>query len=172
MTGVPKKIRAKGLILTATLATAVMLQACAINKSVHTELVIPAAPEEIWPVLTDAAGYSAWNPVLVRAEGTFMKDAEITYLYRDPDGKESEIVSTVTKFLPNRELSQHGGMTGIITFDHTYLLEAVEGGTRVTQKESYFGVWVPFWDADAMEPAYARANEALKARVLALKESG
>jgi uncharacterized protein YndB with AHSA1/START domain len=38
-------------------------------KAVHTEIVIPAPPDVIWMVLTDAAGYQEWNPVLIPVEG-------------------------------------------------------------------------------------------------------
>ena len=59
-----------------------------------------------------------------------------------------------------------------MTFDHTYLLEAVEGGTRVTQHEEYRGIGVLFWDASWVEPAYSKVNEALRDRVAQLKERG
>jgi len=45
---------------------------------VHTELGIPAAPEAIWAVLTDASGYEHWNPILVKAEGEYREGATMS----------------------------------------------------------------------------------------------
>ena len=57
-----------------------------------------------------------------------------------------------------------------MTFDPTWSLEPVDGGTRVTQHEEYRGIGVWFWDYSWVESAYARANEALKKRVLQVIE--
>jgi hypothetical protein len=68
-----------------------------------------------------------------------------------------------------KELNQSGGFPGILTFDHYYLLEKVDKGTKVIQKEDYSGIGVWFWDNSWIEPAYIKINEALKKRVLELK---
>ena len=136
------------------------------HKSVHAELVIPAPPEAIWSVLTDAAGYKDWNPVFTRVEGEYREGAKMAYQMRDESGKETSVTATVVKFDEARELNQFGGMRGILTFDHHWFLEPVEGGTRVTQHEEYRGIGVWFWDPSWFETAYARANEALRDRVL------
>ena len=139
------------------------------HKTVHTELTIPASPEEIWSVLTDAAGYEAWNPVLVPIEGSLQEGEKLTYQMTQPDGQQSVIGATVQKMVPQKELNQYGGIPGILTFDHTYRLEPVDGGTRVTQHEEYRGIGVLFWDASWVEPAYSNVNEALRDRVAQLK---
>ena len=36
-------------------------------KGVYTDLFIPAEPEEIWAVITDAENYDQWNPVIIKA---------------------------------------------------------------------------------------------------------
>ena len=41
-----------------------------------------------------------------------------------------EIKSRVELFDPPRHLNQFGGYVGVITFDHHYILEPVDGGTR------------------------------------------
>lgn len=135
-------------------------------KTVHTELFIPAQPEEVWAVLADGAKYEEWNPVLVPVAGELREGEAVRYRMTEPNGKESMIDSKVVRMVPNEKLNQFGGVPGIITFDHTYLLEVVAGGTRVTQHEEYRGVYVPFWDASWVEGAYAKVNEALRDRVL------
>ena len=79
-----------------------------------------------------------------------------------------EIKSRVELSPPNH-LNQFGGYVGVITFDHHYILEAVDGGTRVIQREDYTGFYVHFWDAEWMTLAYQSVNEALRDEVLRRK---
>ena len=134
--------------------------------TVHTETVIPAAPADVWSVLADASGYEEWNPVLVPLEGELREGETLKYRMTDAEGKQSEVKVEVVKMTREKELNQYGGVWGILTFDHTWSLEPVEGGTRITQHEEYRGIGVWFWDYSWVEPAYARANEALKKKVL------
>lgn len=142
------------------------------HKAVHTELVIPAPPDAVWSVLVDAVHYKDWNPVFVSVEGEYRKGARMSYLMRDASGKETAVTARVVKLIEEQELNQFGGIRGVLTFDHHWYLEPVGSGTRVTQHEEYRGVGVWFWDASWVEPAYARANEALRQRVLELLKTG
>ena len=139
-------------------------------KAVHTEITIPAEPETIWAVLTDASGYKAWNPVLVPIEGDFREGTKIKYQMTQPDGKQSEVMARLKKMTKPSELNQAGGIFGILTFDHQWLLEPVDDGTRVIQHEEYRGIWVWFWDASWVEPSYRKTNEALRDRVIHLQK--
>ena len=139
------------------------------HKVVHTEILIPAPPAAVWAVLADAPRYKEWNPVFIDVDGEYREGAKLTYQVREPSGKESVIVSKVVRLASQRELNQFGGIRGVLTFDHNWLLEPVDGGTRVAQHEEYRGIGVWFWDASWVEPAYSRANEALKERVLRLE---
>lgn len=138
--------------------------------SVHTELIIPAEPKEIWAVLVDAKEYKKWNPVLVPLEEEIIVGEKLTYQMTEPNGKQSEIEAEVVKMIEEKELNQYGGMWGILTFDHKYILEPVDGGTKVIQQEEYNGIGVWFWDNSWIEPAYNKVNEALRDRVVQLKK--
>ena len=138
--------------------------------TVNTGIIIPAAPAEVWSVLTDVPGYKEWNPVLVPLEGKLREGEKLKYRMTDGEGKQSEVESKVVEVIEEKRLNQRGGIPGILTFDHTWQLEPVEGGTRVTQHEEYRGIGVWFWDYGWVEPAYSRANEALKKRVAQVKE--
>jgi hypothetical protein len=42
------------------------------------ETAINGSPEEVWTVLTNAAGYAAWNPEIIRIDGDIALNARIT----------------------------------------------------------------------------------------------
>ena len=160
------------------LALAAVLSGCAAMKSVSkslghtevfTEIMIEATPEEVWAVITDAESYGHWNPVIIEAEGSYALGATIRNMVVE-DGKDPvAIKSRVELFDAPRHLNQFGGYVGVITFDHHYILEPVEGGTRVVQREDYTGFYLHFWDSDWVTPAYNRVNRALRDEVLRRK---
>lgn len=134
--------------------------------SVHTERIIPAAPDKVWSVLTAIDEVKLWNPVLIPLEGSYQEGEKLKYRMVQPDGKESEVCARVVKLIPGQLLNQRGGIPGILTFNHSWILEQVEEGTKVIQHEEYRGIGVWFWDYSWVEPAYSSANDALNARVL------
>ena len=137
--------------------------------TVHTEIVIQASPATVWSVLMDVPGYKEWNPVLIPLEGEFEQGEKLTYQMNQPDGKQSNVTAKVIKLVNEKVLNQFGGIPGILTFNHKWLLEPVDGKTRVIQHEEYRGVWVWFWDYSWVEPAYQKVNEALRDRVTQLQ---
>ena len=153
--------------LSGVVLVALALAGC---KSVDAQLTIPAPPEKIWSVLMEGENYGEWNPVLVEVDGEFEEGATLTYQMMTESGEPTEVEARVIKLDPRRELNQAGGIWGILTFDHHWLLEPVEGGTRVTQHEDYTGIGVLFWDPSWFESAYGRGNQALRDRVLGLDD--
>ena len=97
------------------------------EKSVRTEIVIEATPAEIWAVLTDTAGYAEWNPVLVAVEGEHREGATLEYTMVMPGSEPTQASATVVRMEEERELNQFGGSRGILTFDHHWTLEPVDG---------------------------------------------
>jgi hypothetical protein len=73
--------------------------------------------------------------------------------------------------IKEKKLKQAGGIPGFLTQDHTYLLEPVEGGTRLTQHEEFRGIVLIFWDTSWIEPAYQKSIENLRNMVAGLKKS-
>lgn len=140
------------------------------HKAVYTELFIEAEPEEIWAVITDADNYPRWNAVIVEAKGEYALGSKIRNAVAEPGKKPAKITSVVEVYDPPYHLNQFGGYMGIITFDHHYELERVDGGTKVKQWEDYTGIYVHFWDASWVEPAYQGVNEALRLEVLRRRE--
>ena len=135
------------------------------RKSVHHEISIQASPEEVWAVLIDTDSYDNWNPVMKLIEGEVKEGNKVMYRFTQDADNVSEMASKVKKVIPNRLLNQGGGMSLILTFDHKYILEPSNTGTKLTIHEDYRGIGVNFWNPAPVEMAYARLNEALKARV-------
>jgi hypothetical protein len=137
------------------------LSAC---QTAHTEVTIGARPATVWGVLTDAARYPEWNPVHVRIEGQYREGEEVKVHLREPGGKVNQFKSKVRRVVSERELNQGGGVPAFFTFNHTFLLEPVEGGTRVTQREEFRGIGLLFMDMSWAENSYKEVNLALKVR--------
>lgn len=155
----------KQMIIT-TLALLLVIAAAAIfsKKTYQVERVINAPPEAVWAVLMDTANYGDWNPVFVKVEGTYA-DGKVVNTFKDPSGKLYEVANSVKAVEPNRRLRQTGGMAGVLTFDHQWLLQPAEGGTKVTQYEVDRGLYVWFWDDSWILPKYNETLEALDREV-------
>lgn len=138
------------------------------RKSVHHEILIDASPEKVWKVLMDTDSYDDWNPVMKLLEGEVKLGSRVKYQFTQDAENTSEIPSTVKKLIPNQLLNQGGGMPGVITFDHRYILEYVEKGTKLTIHEDYVGIYVNFWNPTPVGEAYSRLCEAIKARAEAI----
>jgi len=137
-------------------------------KSVETEIIINAAPETVWSVLTDFEKHKEWNEVLIPIKGELKEGSEITYEFHQDENNISKIPATVMEIVPNRLLNQRGGISTILTFDHKYILETVEEGTKLTIYEEYTGVGVHFWDETPVLKAYERLAKLIQKRVHAL----
>lgn len=163
-------LKSKWTIIILILAVVLLVLYFLGRKSVHTELTIPATPEETWSILMDVPGYKEWNPVLIPVEGELVEGNKLKYRMIQPDGIESVVDTKVVKIVKQTLLNQYGGIPGVLTFDHRYILDSVEGGTRVTIHEDYRGIGVLFRDSSWVEPAYQKVNEALRDRVAQLKK--
>ena len=147
----------------------VLLIAAAVfsNKTYKVERVINASPDAVWDVLMDTASYGDWNPVFIKVVGSYEQGGTVQNTFQAPSGETFDVNNRVTEVVPQKLLRQKGGMTGIITFDHQWQLEPVEGGTRVTQYEIDRGLYVWFWDDSWIIPSYTKTLDALAEQVAA-----
>ena len=157
-----------GLPILGVLMGALVAASMLTTKTFRVEIFIPAPPETVWAVLMETENYPDWNPTFVKVEGSYELGAKLQNTVKSPDGSLLKMTATVRALTPNRELRQTGGIPGIITFDHRWLLEPVEGGTKVTQHELDRGGFLWFWNSDWIEPAYSSTNEALARRIAGL----
>ncbi len=142
------------------------------NKSAHSEITINATTQEVWAVLTNTEKIGEWNTVLVPVEGELKEGNTLTYEFYQDSDKPAVMPATVQKIDEGKLINQSGGIPGILTFDHKYILEQADQGTKVTIHEEYRGIMVPFWNPGPVEEAYHRLNKALKERVETLLQKG
>ena len=135
------------------------------KKSVHAEIVINASQEKVWSVLMDKAVYSEWNSVLIPVKGDLEVGSKVEYEFHQDENTKSVIPSKILAIEENKLLNQGGGIPGVLTYNHKYILEKTEDGTKVIIHEDYKGVGVPFWNPAPVQKAYERLCEDLKNRV-------
>ena len=140
------------------------------SKTFEAEITIAAAPEKIWEVLMDTGAYPDWNPTFVKVSGPYKVGTKMSLRVMKPDGAFVEMRPTLKALVPNRELHQGGGVPGVLTYNHRWTLQPVEGGTLVRQTDVDRGAFLWFWDSGWIEPAFRLANEALARRVVDLNK--
>lgn len=156
----------KGLVTALTLVLVALLVSACSKKTYQVERVIEAPPEAVWAVLMDTASYGDWNPVFVKVVGDYVEGQEVQQTFKDPSGKLYDVTNRVKRLVPQRELRQTGGMTGVLTFDHSWLLEQAGAATKVTQYEIDRGFYVWFWDDSWIIPSYTAVMDALEQQVM------
>ena len=140
------------------------------SKTFEAEITIAAPPEKVWAVLMDTDAYPDWNPTIVEVSEFYKVGTKMSLRVSKPDGAFVDMHPTVKVLVPNKELRQGGGLPGVLTYNHSWTLLPVEGGTLVRQIDVDRGAYLWFWDSSWVEPAFRRANEALARRVMDLNK--
>lgn len=139
------------------------------SKQLSAHVDIAAAPERVWEVLTDLAGYPAWNPFIVRAEGAVGPGRRLRLTMQPVGGRAMNLRPRLVEVAVDRVLRWRGRLVlpGLMDAEHTFVLQPQAGGTRLIQSETFRGVLVPFVAASldhSTLPAFVAMNEALKRR--------
>jgi hypothetical protein len=139
------------------------------SKRLSTHVDIEATPERVWEVLTDLAAYPAWNPFIVRAEGAVTPGRRLTLTMQPVGGRAMTVRPRLVEVAVHRELRWRGrlGLPGLMDAEHAFVLQPLDGGTRLVHLETFRGVLVPFAAASLDRntlPAFVAMNEALKRR--------
>lgn len=135
------------------------------NKSVHSEVKLSSSPSEVWAVLTNTDDFPEWNSVFRVENGSLLEGETIVYKFQQ-DAQTAYSISTKVKELKTQEhINQAGGIPGVLTFDHHYMLEPIQDGTKLTVHETYRGVGVPFWNPKEVQLAYDRLCDDIERRL-------
>ena len=135
------------------------------KKHIYTEIELEVPREKVWAILVDNAAYPEWNPYHVRVEGKLEVGEKLVVDLHKPNGNQLTIEPHVMRVVPLEELTWGGGLWGVFNGEHVFLLSATDsGGTKLVQKEDFWGIAIPFAELDTIEEGYNLMNEALKKR--------
>ncbi|MER8002146.1 SRPBCC domain-containing protein [Streptomyces sp. NPDC095613] len=100
-----------------------------------------SSPEEVWKVLTDFAGYAQWHPRLsfVDAPTEVLPGTKLRAHLANGSDIDGEYDFTVLHYEERQRLAWEGGIPGVLTGQHSFVLEPHDGGTRFTESEEFTG---------------------------------
>ena len=136
--------------------------------AIGVETRIAAAPEVVWAVLTDFAGYPAWNPFIRRLSGELVLGGRIEVVLQ-PDGSgPSTFRPEIVELEPGRSFTWlgHTLIPGIFDGRHHFEVRHADGGTVLEQSESFGGLLVPLLRRTlaAAERGFGNMNQVIKER--------
>ncbi len=140
------------------------------SPSLHSEIVIAAAPTQVWQILTDFAAYPAWNPFVRRIAGAPVAGTRLEVHLAPPGSRGMTLRPTLLEVLPERTLRWlgHLGAPGIFDGEHTLHIEPLgPNQVRFVQSEHFTGLLAPLISRLIMRGTHAgfvEMNAALKAR--------
>ncbi|WP_277552669.1 SRPBCC domain-containing protein [Halobaculum limi] len=142
------------------------------DPTVEASVVVDASPAAVWQTLTAFDAYPEWNPLIRRVSGRPTEGHKLGVLLTQNGIPPTLIRPTVTRLVPERELSWRSAapIPGSFEATHRFLLEPLTDGeqTRFTQTETFGGVaagLVPRGLRTRIREGFVAMNEALAARV-------
>jgi hypothetical protein len=125
---------------------------------------IAAAPDLVWSILVDGAGFTMWDSGVERFEGSIAPGAKLKVTSSAQPGRAFPV--KVTDFQPERSMTWTGGMPlGLFKGERTYRITPVDGGTAFAVREEYTGLMLPLiWRSiPDLQPSFDRFARGLKA---------
>ena len=112
-------------------------------KEFSAKVKINAAPETIWALLTDAAGYPDWDPGMLRLEGTVAPGEKITAYTKISPNRAFPV--TVSQFVPNEAMTWSSGMPlGLFKGERIFqLTPQADGAVEFFVREQFTGLLLP-----------------------------
>lgn len=134
---------------------------------IDSEIGIAAPPERVWALLTDFAGYAAWNPWIVGIEGALAPGTTLRLKSIHVPGQTPTdgLVLLVSADFP--EMRWEGGHPDreVLKGDHLFRCEPAAGGCRFIHREAFTGISAERLVQDygaRIEANFHRFNQALK----------
>ena len=114
-------------------------------KTISVTTHIQSPPDVVWQILTGFRAYPDWNPFITRASGDIKVGQRLTLRIVPPGTGGMTFRPRVTALEPEHMLEWSGtlGIQGLFDGRHTFILEPTEGGTTLTQTETFTGLLVP-----------------------------
>ncbi|NVO58507.1 SRPBCC domain-containing protein [Rhodobacteraceae bacterium B1Z28] len=111
------------------------------HHKIHTDIIIDAAPDVVWSVLTDTGNYSNWAAFLVDIKGEISDGAQITTVFQvDPTKEKLTIIDHKITVADGEEFYWAEKGPGGIRDNHHFKAEPVaEGKTRFIHTDEIMG---------------------------------
>jgi hypothetical protein len=142
------------------------------NFAIERALLINAPAQTIWDELMDVAAWPGWKPFITRAAappGGLAPGARFTMNIRVKGPWAVPVPVTVRALDPPREMAWTGGLPGLSTSIHSFILKENAGRTEVVSREEFTGALVGMMLWFVTEKDLARLHDdwlaAIKARV-------
>jgi hypothetical protein len=112
------------------------------GASCSVRATIRAKPEEVWALLTDAAGFPKWNSTVTRIDGEIAEGR--TLALRVPAAPKRVFRPKVSRVVPARSMVWSEGTAPFFRGVRTFTLEpAADGSTHFTMTEALSGWMLP-----------------------------
>lgn len=133
-------------------------------KSYDSSATIDAAPEVVWAILTNAAGFPDWDSGVERVEGTIAPGEQIKVFSEVSPGRAFPVR---VELEANRRMTWRGGMPlGLFKGVRTFSLTPDGAGTAFAMREEFSGPLLPLiWRTmPDLQPSFDQFTAGLKAR--------
>ncbi len=140
------------------------------HRTIYTDIVIDATPEQVWSVLTDTASYKNWATFLVDIKGEIKDGEKITAIFQtNPKKEKLNTIAHTISVEDGKEFYWAEKGPGGIRDNHHFRVEPTgDGKTRFVQSDEIMkGVtWLMGGNLSKMyAEGYQAFNRKLKAEV-------
>lgn len=138
-------------------------------KKIETEILIEAAPKQIWAVLTDFENYPSWNPFIASIKGKKAVGETLEVQIQPPGGKGMTFRPELLRLDEEKEFRWKGKLLfkGVFDGEHYFILEKKgENHTLLRHGELFGGFLVSLLGGmlAKTKDGFQLMNEALKSR--------
>ena len=134
-------------------------------RSYAADSFIAATPEQVWPVLTDAAAWPDWDSGVTKVDGRIALGEKLSVTVAANPGRAFPV--KVVQLAAPAQMVFRGGMPlGLFTGQRTYTLAPEGTGTRFTMREEYTGplAGLIFKSIPDLGPSFRQFADGLKQR--------
>ncbi len=142
----------------------------AAHRSIYTDIIIDATPEQVWSVLTDTGSYKNWAAFMVDIQGEIKDGEKITTVFQtNPQKKKLTTIDHFISVTEGKEFFWSEKGPGGIKDNHHFRVEpAGDGKTKFVQSDEIMkGItWLAGSNLSKMyAKGYQAFNQNLKAEV-------
>ncbi len=102
---------------------------------------INAPAEKLWALLTDATGYTSWNPTIVSLEGNIAVGERISLVSTVNPKRAFKL--NVVEVSPQKMVWSDGMPLGLFKGERTFTVTPTDGGSEFSMREVYTGLLAP-----------------------------